>query len=99
MVSTQITCSVIAVVAAIISILIYVFAIQPNMKSGYHSGRQMLMLGDDRYDRRGRGRYNRRNNYTSTSMIKSMMVNRMPRGLSTNDNRSRYKETMCCGGM
>lgn len=90
MVSKEVTCSVVAVVAAIITLIIYIFAIQPNIKSGYR--------GYDRRRLRGRGRYNRRNNYTSSSMIKSMMVERMPRGLSTNDNRSRYKENMCCGG-
>ena len=34
--------------------------------------------------------------YTTTSMIKTMMINKLPNGLSTSDNRSTFKEK-CCG--
>lgn len=81
-------CFSVALLTAIATTLIFIYAIKPQLKSNYISSSSHP---PPRF---------RRSNYTdSTAKIKKMMVQKMPHGLSTEDNRDRFfRENMCCGG-
>jgi hypothetical protein len=107
--SGQQMCFVITIVGAVVATLVYVYLIKPNMSAGYspsesncinQSVRKCRNAGNvmDRTKcmRSARKKCMQSESYTTTDMIKTMMINKMPHGLATSDNRSMYKEN-CCG--
>lgn len=105
--SGQQACFLLTFIGAIIATLIYVFLIKPNV-AGYSPTESKCINQSVRKCRNTSNVMERmkcmRNSkkacmgesYTSTSMIKNMMVEKMPHGLSTSDNRNVFKEG-CCG--
>lgn len=102
------TCFIISIVAAIIATLVYVFLIKPIL-SGYSPSESNCINQSVRKCRNTANVIERAKcmqeskeacmqgeSYTSTATIKTMMVNKMPHGLSTSDDRNVFKEG-CCG--
>ena len=103
-------CFLITFVSAIVATLVYVFLIKPNI-AGYSPAETNCINQSVRKCRNSANVMERMKcmreskrvcmqgeSYTSTSMIKSMMVQKMPHGLSTSDNRNVFKKESC-GGM
>ena len=110
--SGQQTCFLLSIIGAIVATLVYVFLIKPNMSAGYSPSESNCINQSVRKCRNTANVMERtkcmrasknacmqgKESYTTTSAIKTMMVNKMPHGLATSDDRNVFKEG-CCGGM
>ena len=102
------TCFILTLIGAIVSTLVYVFIIKPNITANYSPTESNCINQSVRKCRNTANVMQRMDcmrkskeaclaeSYTTTSMIKNAMIQNMPHGLATSDNRDIFKEG-CCG--